>query len=204
MFQSTWNLVTQNNKFSLDQVSPDKLPKGYEFAIINVDGHYNMAFLGKRVKSSSSQGEIVDEYWYSPTGEMIQLRNERLHLVFGLPTEWRNNQSAAPQWPDVLSKTSESRWVRTRDEMPNYRYGVQDSIVTRALTAPPNLDSKAKEIAPTSSESVRWVQDQIETTAANGNRWAFQQLFALEQNRVVYSEQCVSSTFCLRIRKLKP
>jgi hypothetical protein len=123
--------------------------------------------------------------------------------VFGLPTEWRDNRSAPPAWSSFETQAATQRWVRTRDEMPNYRYGLQDQIVTTALADPPKLEAKALELSPPKGPQVRWVEDQVKTSKADGTPWVFTQRFALENQQVVYSEQCISPTLCFRFRKIK-
>jgi hypothetical protein len=159
--------------------------------------------LGKRTLTQTPQGETVDEFWFTRGGEMLHTRNGRIHAMFGLPVEWRNNQSTPPTWQDTLSRSEASSWLRVRDEMPNYRYGVSDKITTIALAGPPKLDKLALELAPTPNTQIRWVQDKVETSNNKGQRWEFTQVFAIDQNKVVYSEQCISPVFCFQIQRVK-
>jgi hypothetical protein len=163
--------------------------------------------LDRRINTSTPQGDVVDEYWYSADRELVVFRNGRIHTVFGMPTEWRANQSTPPSWQQVLGSSQVNAWTRVRQEMPNYRYNIQDKVSTQALSSPPALDNIAKDIAsnidPSIQANLKWVQDHIETTNSSGAHWSYKQVFAIDQNQVVYSEQCISATMCLRIRKLK-
>ena len=203
LVKDAWNSSIGAKPFSIDTLPLDQLQKGYEYAFINSVNMPAVMVLGERIKGRTSSGEYTDEYWYSGTGELIVLRDGRFHTVFGLPTEWRDNRSAPPAWSSFETQTATQRWVRTRDEMPNYRYGLQDQMASTALAEPPKLDAKALELSPPKGSQVRWVEDHVRTTKADGTLWTFRQRFALENKQVVYSEQCVSPTLCYRFRKIK-
>lgn len=168
---------------------------GHEYILIEVNGRHTGAVLGQRTVTEAPLGQVVDEHWYSAGRELIHLRNGRLHTVWGMPTEWRGQRSSPPSWPDV--QTQALRWSRQRDEMPHYRFGVTDSIQSQASTAVPT-SAPASLLRP--GLRVRWVQDRVESTTAQGQAWAYVQHFALIQDRVVYSEQCIAPQLCLRIR----
>jgi hypothetical protein len=203
MVKDAWNASIGAKPFSIDQLPIDQLQKGYEYAFINSANTPAVMVLGERIKGTTPSGEYTDEYWYSATGELIVLRDGRFHTMFGLPTEWRDNRSAPPAWSSFESQAATQRWVRTRDEMPHYRYGLQDQITTTVLPEPPKLEAKALELSPPKGPQVRWVEDQVKTSNADGTPWAFTQRFALENKQVVYSEQCISPTLCFRFRKIK-
>jgi hypothetical protein len=196
--EDAWKLASASTK-----VDTSKLPKRYEYLLIYAGGKPAIMGLGKRTQTSTPQGEVVDEFWFSTQGEMMIMRNGRIHTVFGMPPEWRNNQSSPPTWQQTLSAPQAISWLRVRDEMPNYRYGISDKIVTTALASPPPLDKIASELVPTQNPQIKWVQDSVETSNDKGQRWAFTQVFAIDQNQVVYSEQCISPVYCLQIQRVK-
>jgi hypothetical protein len=203
--KDTWDLKFQPHQISEELLA--KLPNNYEFLIVHAGLRPTLLVLDKRINTTTLQGDVIDEYWYSADRELVVLRNGRIHTVFGMPTEWRANQSTPPSWHQVLGSSKANAWTRTRQEMPNYRYNIQDKISTQALSSPPALDNIAKEITssidPNVQANLKWVQDSIETTNNSGAHWSYTQVFAVDQNQVVYSEQCISATMCLRIRKLK-
>jgi hypothetical protein len=189
--------------FASNKVDTSKFPKQFEYFLIYIRGKPAVMTLGKRTLTKTPQGEIVDEFWFTPDGEMLHTRDGRIHAMLGLPVEWRNNQSTPPRWQDTLARTEATSWLRVRDEMPNYRYGISDKITTTALASPPKLDKIALELAPTQNPQIKWVQDSVETTNNQGQRWQFTQVFAIDQNQVVYSEQCISPVFCFQIQRVK-
>jgi hypothetical protein len=198
VFEDAWRLAFASNK-----VDTSKLSKQFEYLLLYVSGSPAVMTLGKRTLTKSPQGDIVDEFWFTRDGEMLHTRNGRIHAMFGLPIEWRNNQSTPPTWQETLSRTEATSWLRVRDEMPNYRYGISDKITTTALASPPKLDKIALELAPAQNPQIKWVQDKVETSTNTGQRWEFTQVFAIDQNQVVYSEQCLSPVFCFQIQRVK-
>ena len=196
--EDAWKL-----SFTSDKLDTSKLPKQYEYLLVHGGVKPTLMGLGKRTVTQTTQGEAVDEFWFSVQGELLVLRNGRIHSVFGLPIEWRSNLSSPPNWQQTLSSSEAITWLRVRDEMPNYRFGIPDKISTLALASAPTLDNIATELAPKQSNNIKWVQDKIETSDHKGQLWLFKQVFAIEQNQMIYSEQCISSTYCLRILRIK-
>jgi hypothetical protein len=203
IIKDIWNTTAGAKPFSLDKFPSETLPKEHEFAFVNSVSTPALLYLGKRVKWSSSGVEYTDEYWHSFSGQLLVIRDGRFHTVFGMPTEWRANRSTPPAWSSFEAQASTQHWVRTRDEMPNYRYGLQDQMATTVLAEPPKLEAKALELSPPKGPQVMWVEDQVKSTKADGTTWTYTQRFALENKQVVYSEQCISPTLCLRFRKIK-
>jgi hypothetical protein len=165
---------------------------GYDYLLIDVQGRQAVMALGKRQMATTPDGDVTDEYWYSGDKEMLHLRNGRIQKLLGTPTEWRDSRGQPPAWANLQAGQAASPWLRERDEMPHFRYGIQDRINTQAVATAPAGRSLA-------NQPVQWVQDSVVTTDPQGQRWAFEQHFALQNNRVVYSEQCISPQLCLRL-----
>lgn len=200
--QDAWAINFQSHRLALD-----KLPQDYEYVLVHAGLRPTLLALGQRITNNTPQGEVVDEYWYSADRELLVLRNGRIHTVFGMPIEWRANQSAPPSWQQVLGSSQATSWQRVRQEMPNYRHNIQDAISTQALGSAPALDGMAtdfmSDMPPSDRAQLKWVQDRVATSNNLGAQWSFKQVFAIAQNQVVYSEQCIAPTLCLRIKKLK-
>lgn len=166
---------------------------GYEYLLIDLPGRQAVMALGTRHTTATPDGEVTDEYWYSGNKEMLHLRNGRVQKLLGATTEWRDTRSKPPAWASLQAGQAPTLWTRERDEMPHYRYSLQDRISTQALSQVPAVQ------APVSGPSVRWVQDTVNAISPQGQPWAFTQYFALQNNRVVFSEQCISPQLCLRL-----
>lgn len=176
------------------------LQADYEYLQIEVNGRRILVALGSRHTSLTAQGNVTDEYWYSGSREMLHLRNGRLHTAWGLNTEWRDNRSSPPSWASLSSTDHAIAWVRTRDEMPHYRYGIQDRITSQRLkSAPPSAPAALS----TTPSAVTWFQDHISTTTATGQSWVYPQHFALLDQQLVYSEQCIAPHLCLKLTRLR-
>ena len=185
--------ITPKKKSQLGPLVP-----GHEYLLAEVNGRQVILALGQRKTTPSADGDVVDEYWYSASREMIHLRNGRLHVIMGMHTEWRDNRSTPPAWSALQAQGQAAQWQRTRDEMPYYRFDIQDRIRTQALAHPPGA---VPEGLPTQGHAIRWAQDHIETTTPKGYRWVYTQNFALAANQVIYSEQCISPELCLRLQR---
>ena len=196
--EDAWKLT-----FAPSKIDTSSLPKQYEYLLIHGGVKPTLMGLGKRTQTNTPQGLVEDEYWFSAQGELLVLRNGRIHTVFGLPVEWRSNQSSPPTWQQTIDSQQVTSWARVRDELPNYRFGISDKIHTTLLASPPKLDSIAIDLAPASNSQLQWIQDTIETSNDKGQRWVFKQVFAIERNLMVYSEQCISPKYCLRIQRVK-
>jgi hypothetical protein len=185
-------------------ITPSKKPQlgpllpGHEYLMVEVNGRQVILALGQRKTTPSPNGDVVDEYWYSASREMMHLRNGRLHVIMGMHTEWRDNRSTPPAWSALQAQGEAAQWLRTRDEMPYYRFGIQDRIRTQALAHAPIA---APAGLPTQGNAIVWAQDHIETTTPKGHRWVYTQNFALAANQVIYSEQCISPELCLRLQR---
>jgi hypothetical protein len=185
-------------------ITPSKKPQfgpllpGYEYLLAEINGRQVILVLGQRKTTPSPNGDVVDEHWYSASREMMHLRNGRLHVIMGMHTEWRDNRSTPPAWSALQAQGQAAQWLRTRDEMPYYRFGIQDSIRTQALAHAPIAVPAG---LPTQGHDIRWAQDHIETTTPKGHRWVYTQNFALAANQVIYSEQCISPELCLRLQR---
>jgi hypothetical protein len=178
--------------------APDRFLPGYDYLLIDVQGRQAVMALGSRQTTATPQGDVTDEYWYSGDKEMLHLRNGRIQKLVGATTEWRDSRGSPPPWASLQAGQPAKVWLRERDEMPHYRYAIQDRISTQAIAAAPS----GRHLQ---NQPVQWVQDHIETTNPQGQRWSFEQLFALQGKQVIYSEQCISPELCLRLRlRLKP
>lgn len=171
------------------------LPSGFSYLALELDGRSAVMALGTRRVEGVAPFEDVTESWYNGQGEMLVLRNGRIHLAIGLAQEWRNNQSKPPQWRDVAASDFAIAWPRQLDRMPGYRFDVPEQITTRRIPTPKDAP---KAVPP----SAQWFADEVRSQTRQTRPWQFTQRFAVVDQRVVYSEQCVSETVCLKLRPL--
>ena len=128
------------------------------------------------------------EVWYSAEREVLRLQRGRVVGTTGMLTEWRNvKASGPPDWSALASQGAQAKWVRTRDVMPGYRYGVQDAMELAAV--PPPAKTMLRGLEP---RSLAWFEER--TPALPAARYAVQT--ANGRPHVVYGEQCLDRTTC--------
>jgi hypothetical protein len=79
--------------------------------------------------------------------------------------------------------------------MPGYRYGVVETVTSNRVHAPKRLPDGVKSQA-------QWVAETVSSKGHDGLEWWYLQKFALLNDRVVYSEQCLDKALCLKMRPL--
>jgi hypothetical protein len=171
--------------------------QGFEYLLVDHDGHKAAMALGAR----QSDGPVVHEYWYSGQREMLHLQNGRLHNVVGMTQEVRAQTLITPSWQAIAEATANTTgggalvWSRTRDVQPGYRYGVVEYIISKQIEPTKALQAAAGQPAV-------WFEDQVKSKNQDGKEWLYTELFAVVNDRVVYSQQCVGPTLCLRLQPL--
>jgi len=130
--------------------------------------------------------------WYSQAGQVLQLRDGRLHATKGFPVDWTSvRYQDLPSW-DGATRRPRTRFIRYRDEMPGYRIGVFDAVTLRTI-APP-ADARLSGIDPS---QLRWLEETTDT-ALKGMPSARYGLSERDGRlSVVYGEQCLSAQFCM-------
>ncbi len=171
--------------------------QGFEYLLVDHDGHKAAMALGAR----QTDGPVVHEYWYSGQREMLHLQNGHVHNVLGMTHEVRAQTTATPSWQAITEATANTTgggalvWSRTRDVQPGYRYGVVEYIISKQVEA-----TKAQQAA--AGQPAVWFEDQVKSKTQDGKEWLYIELFAVANNRVVYSQQCVGPALCLSLKPL--
>jgi Group 4 capsule polysaccharide lipoprotein gfcB, YjbF len=182
--------------FPSDDFSAHYKP-GFEYMLVDHEGHKAAMALGWR----QSDVPVVNEYWYSGQREMLHLQNGRLHTVVGMTQEVRAQTPNVPTWQAIVDATANTSgggalvWSRTRDVQPHYRYGVVEYIISKHIQP-----TKAQQALV--AQPALWFEDQVKSKNQDGKEWLYTELFALVNDRVVYSQQCVGPTLCLRLQPL--
>ena len=130
--------------------------------------------------------------WYSQAGQVLQLRDGRLHATRGFPVDWTSvRYQDLPSW-NGATRRPRTRFIRYRDEMPGYRIGVFDAVTLRTISPP--ADARLSGIDPS---QLRWLEETTDT-ALKGMPSARYGLSERDGRlSVVYGEQCLSAQFCM-------
>lgn len=175
------------------------------FRYLRVDSRGHTLYLVRGDVDSTVDGPV--EVYYSAVGEIVRLREGRIVGTAGLPVDWRSvRQSGVPAWSELLTARSGKRvagrdYLRVRDVVPGYRFNVRESMVVAEVAAPASAGAVIR-----GASSLRWFEEsngQSEpSTALAPARFAVDD--ATLPPRVVYSEQCLSADFCLRLQPWPP
>ena len=125
--------------------------------------------------------------WYSAKGEVLHLLNGRLFSSAGLQTDWRSvTFSGLPSWQVMLGQ-SRAQYKRMRDEMPDYKFGIVETLQLQAVPAPTN--SRLKGVSP---GALSWFEETVLGTPHGlpSARYALDRRGATPA--VVYAEQCMT------------
>lgn len=184
--------VADAAKFALfDPKSPEIYKPGFEYLQLQIDGRHVGMALGRR----NSDGRTLDEYWYSSQSEMLNLKNGRIHQALGMTHEVREQLQQAPDWALLLQRRDPYAWYRTLDIQPGYRYGVNEYVVTQKISP-----SKAQQVKAPKADV--WFEESVMGSYDDGRTWSYKQIFALVNQQVVYSEQCLAPHLCISLRFL--
>ena len=162
-----------------------KLNPDWRYLRVTADGG-RVALLVLGFVDPDPQGPI--EVWYSAEREVLRLQRGRLVGTTGMLTEWRNvSLSGIPDWAALSGSGAHAKWVRTRDVMPGYRFGVQDSMELAEVPAP--AKSALRTLDP---KALAWFEER--TSALPVARYALQTVNG--RPHVVYGEQCLDPATC--------
>jgi len=181
-------------------------------ARLNPNFRYLRVTIGSRVvflalgnEDSHPQGSI--EVWYSAEREVLRLQNGRIVGAVGLTTEWRNVVlPELPPWSAIARAQEPVPWVRVRDVMPGYRFGVRDKLMLRVL--PPPRKSALQGQDP---QSLNWFEERLQPDslaqfpatlftglAVDGRLPPARYAVDLREGKetVIYGEQCLAPGLC--------
>jgi hypothetical protein len=148
------------------------------------------------------QGEV--EVWYSSQGEILKTRNGRIVGTAGLEIDWRRvvMSPAPPDW--TTSAASGQRYRRWRDEMPGYRQNIMSDISVAPWPGLPNA-ALAASLSSDRARSYQWFREDDISSIPAGLPPAWFAVGPYDGHAsVVYSQQCLSTTFCLSLQRWPP
>ncbi len=176
-------------------VSPPSTP-GIRYMKVGIEGRTVFLALGYVEPAPIPALGFVD-VWYSSKGEVLKLWNGRVIATAGLSTDWREVRLLhLPDWHSARSHPL--RYERVRDEMPGYRFGIEETLELRAIPTPGK-----NSLSGNLNGTVYWFEESV--IDGLGHRpplppSRFAVSIAEGKETVVYSEQCLSATACLTLQ----
>lgn len=158
----------------------------FDYLRVVVDGRVVFLAMGNEDKDAHGSMEV----WYSAAREVVRFRDGRLVGAVGLDTEWRNvTIPNIPAWSVLARANKPYRWVRTRDVMPGYRYGVKDELVLNTIPAP-----EKSELLDVDPGKLVWFEEDDVSKVLPPARYGVD--LSGGREIVVYGEQCVAPDLC--------
>lgn len=151
------------------------------------------------------EGEI--EVWYSAGREVIKTQSGRVIATSGLELDWRTvrHLTPAPAWAKV--PVTVAHYERSRDEMPGHRFGVTDRVELVAWPGVPPI-ALASTLPDSRARGYHWYREAAQRAGGAAHQHFLvlpPSWFALGTHqgalRVVYSEQCLSASLCLKLQR---
>jgi hypothetical protein len=193
------NAVFQSMQYAFQKDSSAdnaKLNPAYRYLRVVIDGRVALMVLG--YVDRHPRGPI--EVWYSADREVLRLQNGRIVGAVGLTTEWRNAEiPELPTWSVLAATSAPTRWIRIRDVMPGYRYGIRDQLALQQ--SPPPARSALQVLNP---QNLAWFEERIEPALGESPGTEADSLavaryavnVAGNAEIVAYGEQCLASNLC--------
>ncbi len=191
-------------------VSDANLNPAFRYLRITLDGRVSFLALGSEDKHP--QGPV--EVWFSAQREVLRLQNGRLVGAAGVTTEWRAvTLPEMPSWSTLVQSGQPFQWVRMRDVMPGYRYGMRDELVLSAITPP-----QKSALQGVDAQSLSWFEERFRTGVAAGRLTKLVTDVGIDgvlpparyavdlrdgKEIVVYGEQCLAPELCFTWQRWK-
>ena len=169
-----------------------KFQPGFEYLEVDFVNKKAWFALGSR----ELDGPNTHEYWYGSGREMIHLVNGRMFEAYGFTQEIRATSIDFPSWSELTANRRPFVWLRVRDLMPNYRYGLKEFVISQRVQ-PNDLEKKLITV-----DDVIWIEEEIKSKSIDGLDWIYREKFALYQGKVAFSIQCIAKDLCLEMKTL--
>jgi len=191
------NAVIQSLQYAVQKdtsVARAQLNPSFRYLRATVEGRVILLVLG--YVDNHPQGPI--QVWYSAQREVLRLQNGRVVGAVGLNAEWREVfLPQLPSWSTLAAGNGDSRWIRIRDVMPGYRFGVHDVLSLHKV--PPPSNSAVQDL---DARSLVWFEERFEPDGSGSvpdgglppARYAVAVIDGVEA--VVYGEQCLTPSLC--------
>jgi hypothetical protein len=199
--QSIQALVSTGGTGVAKDAIPDAPDLRYSYLRVQVSGHPpGLMVLG--YVDPDPAGPI--EVWYSANRETLRLQNGRVISTTGTLQDWAAVQYAPvpPAWPDVTQQGTS--FTRQRDVMPGYRFGIREQIKVQAWSALPPVELPVS-LPADKAASYHWYRESMQPQTGQITPLLPDAWFAWGRHRgveqIVYTEQCMSSDFCLKLQR---
>jgi len=196
---SNTSAILESAKYAFSPASPvSRTPLNPAFRYLRVTIQKRVALLVLGYVEDAPGGAV--QVWYSAQREVLRIQNGRLVGAVGLTIEWHGVRlPELPSWSDLARINGEYGWVRVRDVMPSYRYGVRDHLSLRRVEAPARTELQGVDPA-----ALTWFEEHAQSAdIAAGSRHADSlpvARYAVDARgavaSVVYGEQCLSTDLC--------
>jgi len=184
-----------------DSVANARLNPNFRYLRVTIAGRVILLALG--YEDIDSLGVV--EVWYSAEREVVRLRNGRLVGAVGLTAEWRNvSLPELPSWSALAHGDQAFRWIRVRDVMPGYRFGLRDALSLRVIPQP-----RRSELQGMDPQRLTWFEEQVDVERVaglfGGGSVAGSEVLPPARygvdirdgkEIVVYGEQCLAPELC--------
>ena len=168
----------------------DDIPLNPNLRYLRVTTRGRTALMVLGYVEPSAAGNV--EVWYSSEAEVLRLQNGRIVGTGGLETDWRAVRVfSLPAWKDVIGRATVI-YRRERDEMPGYRFGIEEAVSLYPVRPPNNA-----KLVRLPAQDLRWYEETVQgqPDGLPSARYGLSEKSG--EPRVVYGEQCLSQIFCL-------
>ena len=164
-----------------------KLDPRYRYLRVTHEGGVAILILGGLDKDP--RGTI--QTWYAADAAVLKLQNGRLVGNTGLVPEWRSvTVPELPAWSQLVADQKPVLWERIRDVMPGYHYGVRDQLILSVIPTP-----RSTGLVRMDPAKLTWFE---ERTQASTDERLPPARYAVQDDTVIYGEQCVSAQNCIK------
>ena len=164
-----------------------------DYLRVSLNGRVALMVLGYR--EQTQQGPV--DTWYSSQGEVLKLQNGRMVSTVGLALDWRDvRYQNLPTWLEASTNTQQQVFVRVRDQMPSYRFGITERIAIFPIAAP--NDAK---LAGISAIQLRWLEEKVVSSPHGLASARFGLHTHAGVTQVIYGEQCLTESMCIAWQK---
>lgn len=173
---------------SSETVSNVALNPRYEYLRVVFQGNEALLVLG--YVDPNPVAEV--RTWYSNAGEVVKIQAGRIIATKGFPIDWLSvRYQDLPEWNELRSSEG-AIFTRIRDQMPEYKFGLEDRIFISRVAAPVNARLQGVDAA-----SLVWFEETVQGSPANlpSARYGLKSING--KLSVVYGEQCFDPNQCI-------